>query len=167
MEREVLAMPGCSIRIDEDKIMLLNNGVPRSGTRSGNRLVWHYNHKGYDAEKVIEQTFPELRKRDYIYTLYRDFKEEYRSRTMTKEILPGIYLVKLYTPTTYYIETPIELDLKKVIGRLFPGIHINIIEGDARREHRENYFVSTECLRMVEQRILDFFEDHPGFLDLA
>lgn len=157
-------MPGCSIMICEDKIMFLKDGAPRCGTKDGNRLVWHYNHKGYDAEKVIEQTFPELRKRDYIYTLYRDFKERPRNRTMTKELFPGIYLVKLYTPTTYYLETPIELDLSREMHRLFKGIHIDIIEGDARREHRENYFVSTECFRAVEQRIIDFFEDNPEFL---
>lgn len=165
MEREIEGFPGFSILFEDGEIKLLKKGRVLQPQVEHGSLWWRLNNKLYNPETIIEATFPELHKRDYIYTLYKDVREEERKQMLTKDILPGIKLTKLWDKNSYYLETPVWMELAKPFKKMFGGTQIQVTEGNEIRRWREFYFSSTDCMRLVRQKILDFFEDNPDFLE--
>ena len=164
-EREIPGFPGYKMRITDDSVDVVSpTGKPRKDNLQGNTVNVVVNLKNISKERLIQFTFPELQPREYIYKIYKDVREKHRESTLTLDVVPGVKLTKLYDPPVYYLETPVWMDLGKVMKTMYPGLQINIIEGNNLRYWREIYFVTDRCTKYVLQQMKDFFEDNPDFL---
>lgn len=165
-EREIPGFPGYKMRITDDSVDVVSpTGKPRKDNLQGNTVNVVVNLKNISKERLIQFTFPELQPRDYIYKIYKDVREKHRESTLTLDVVPGVKLTKLYDPPVYYLETPVWMDLGKVMKTMYPGIQINVIEGNSLRKWREIFFVTNECVKITKQRFIDLFEDNPQLLE--
>ena len=164
-EREIPGFPGYRMRITDDSVEVVSpTGKPRKGSLQGNTVKVQLGTHNFSMENLTQLTFPEFHNRDYIYKIYKDVRERHRDSTLTKEVVPGVKLTKLYDPPAYYLETPVWMNLGQTVKKMFPGIQINVIEGTALRYWRELYFVTDKCFKYVLQKFRDFCEDNPDFL---
>ena len=165
-EREIPGFPGYRMRITDDSVEVVSPaGKPRKGSLQGNTVKVQLGTNNFSMENLTLLTFPELKRpRDYIYKIYKDVRERHRDSTLTKEVVPGVKLTKLYDPPSYYLETPVWMDLGQTVKKMFPGIQINVIEGTSLRRWREIYYATDKCFKYVLQQMKDFFEDNPDFL---
>lgn len=145
------------IMVTDDDIECIGPKSVLKKTTQGLTIAWRVGNRYVLAERLIEQTFPEMSRSEYIPKLYHGMKNSPRNRTLTFNIKPGIKLTALYQASVFYIETPVEPDVEKDIKRMFPGMTINVVEGVSGNYHREIYFTSSDYVLTIKQKIIDFF----------
>lgn len=159
-EKTIPGYEDYKIRITDDAVKLLNtHGKVLTNMLQGNKVWWKLKKVNVCAEDIIASTFPDLQPRDYIYKLYKGVQNRVTGRTRTVELAPNINLSLLYHPTSYMLETPVDVDIRDVIKEMYPSqiCMINVVEGNEVRTWREIYFRAPECFRCVYQRFADFF----------
>ena len=166
MERQGVGLPeGFIIKITDDSVELWKGNRKLTQRYEKRTIVWIVKQKRYDPLKVLEDTFPDLSRMDYICKLYKDVKDTDTGRFMNAELMPGITLTKMPGKVAYYLETPVWVDIEKYVKKEFGGLIINIPEGNAVREWREIYFASKYCMTCVKEIIKDIFDRHPEVLE--
>lgn len=162
MRKECREYPGYFVVVEDNEVRFekeTEKGVKRiQDYFDGRRVYWRASKRGKQlpsvlAEKVVEDTFPGIERSSYLYSLYKGYHNKPRERTLTFEVTNEINLISLYHPYTYYLETPVEMNLEKEIKKTFPGPTINIEDGNEMRKWREIYFYSEECTIVVLERV--------------
>lgn len=161
MEKVIEGFENYKIVID-DQVRCINVHTNKElkNVTQGNRVIWNLRRDGkpmpMDAERLMEQTFPDLPRKEWLFKLYKDVRSN-SSKTRTVEIIPGVKLTSLYSPVTYYLETPLEMNPEREIRKMFPGPVFNIEEGNEVKRWREIYFRADMCLMCVAEKLKDFF----------
>lgn len=162
MRKQLPGHPGYEIEIGDEVKCYMNGKVrtSRLSHNTNNSIYWTVDKINYTAERLIQETFPGICPGDYIYQLYKDIPNTANKSVHRLKISEKVVLELLYTPTSYCLITPQSINLKKEIKEMFPGPVIEIEEGDCTAPRREIYFTSKEHLKIVQQKMLDFFSNY-------
>lgn len=152
--------PGYYVNITDDDAWLEHKGKRLKKCVYYNKVYWKVFtpdgiQRSFPAEDIIQDTFPGIERKRYIYALYRGMTSKYNGRTKTVTVVPGVKLTLIYS---YMLETPLELDISQEMKTMFPGRQIVVEEGNEVRRWREIYFHSDEHMVVVQQKIADFLE---------
>ena len=166
MEKEIPGFDNYKVVIDNEGVRCINvsRGKPICNKVVCNKIIWGLRKNGEchntDAGRLIERMFPEVDKKMWLFHLYEGVKNKTRQKAKMK-IAPGITLLSLYSPSSYCLQMPLDMDVEKQIKRAFPAspVIINVEEGNEIKRWREIYFKADMCLLCVGEIIKDFLDN--------
>ena len=162
MRKQIPGHPGYEIEIS-DEVICTKGGkelTKRLPVRTNNTIYWTVDKTNYCAERLIRDTFPGICPGNYIYQLYKDIPNTANKSVHRVKISEKVLLELLYNPTSYCLTVPRDMDITGKIKKMFPGPLIEVEEGDIDAQRREIYFTSKEHLKIVQQKMLDFFSNY-------
>lgn len=162
MRKQIPGHPGYTIEIG-DEVKCYKNGKEvskRLPVRTNNTIYWTVGKTNYCAERLIQETFPGLCPGNYIYQLYKDIPNTANQSVHRVKISENVLLELLYHATSYCLTVPRDMNIADKIKKMFPGPVLNIDKGDIDAQRREIYFTSKEHLKIVQQKMLDFFSNY-------
>ena len=162
MRKQIPGHPGYTIEIgDEVKCYKgVKELTKRLPVRTNNTVYWTVDKTNYCAERLIMDTFPGICPGNYIYQLYKDIPNTANQSVHRVKINENVLLELLYHATSYCLTVPQDMNIADKIKKLFPGPVLNIDKGDIDAQRREIYFTSKEHLKIVQQKMLDFFSNY-------
>ena len=161
MERDVPGTEGVFLRIDDSDVELTRNGktVKPFVPGDSNSLYWRLRKGVYKkVEDVVEMTFPGLDKNLYMPALYKGLANKRSSNKRNRAITEDVTLVNLWEPTTYYVKTPLDVDLEKILKEKYGKPVISVEEGNEVARWNEFYFRTTDHMELVVLFFENFFK---------
>lgn len=161
MRRQLPGHPGYEIEIGDDVICYKDGKelTKRLPVRTNNTVYWAVDKTNYCAERLIKETFPGICPDEYIYQLYKDIPNTANKSVHRVRISEKVLLELLYTPSSYCLTVPRDMDIKKEIKEMFPGPIIEVEEGDIDAQRREIYFTSKNHLKIVQLDVKKLFSN--------
>lgn len=148
-KRKIQGHPEFEIEIGE-KVRVWKGDKLLQATYANNKVSYQLNHKKILCEDLILNTFPGIRKKDYIYALYNGVPNKPCSQKRKIKIMTGLYLYQLWGPSSYMLSSG-----SKYYGKMIKQMYRTtpIIETEGLRFKKETYFATDEHIELVAFKV--------------